>query len=450
MAQELFRHFLPTQHGVLVYGLPPGEIPGIARAYGRQVYVCSEAFPPERGRVTYLGREALAQFISTNSEKVLSEAFRGSMVILDAPLSEIGRLLQCTQVKLVLLSPSALLGDPLALVNLLRQNDRLPALTALADAAPYVRFVAPAPRAPHRVYPKSFAPFGGHIVVPNDGVKRTLENIDVYPVRCSAEQAAAYQTALRANEDTPFKQAALMSLTMAYPNGLYGKDGLQSVLDRDYQYLPGAERVFAKLPTYSAKLHAVCAQAAACAGVVLISTKFVEGGAIPAALALEAAGFRRYGGRSFSTTPGNGNFYALLTSADPDPYEGAKVIVTTTNDRTFKNVRQVHVLEPWWHMERMEQLMGRCTGPGSHADLPPHERNIQIFLYVSILPHDEEGYDRHMYRCAEARAVESWRQLAPLRKTLPLPTDPPVQQTLADGQRVDPPPHDVDAWMGAG
>lgn len=325
-------------------------------------------------------------------------------------------------------------------MNLLRQNDRLPALTALADAAPYVRFVAPAPRAPHRVYPKSFAPFGGHIVVPNDGVKRTLENIDVYPVRCSAEQSAAYQTALRANEDTPFKQAALMSLTMAYPNGLYGKDGLQSVLDRDYQYLPGAERVFSKLPTYSAKLHAVCAQAAACAGVVLISTKFVEGGAIPAALALEAAGFRRYGGRSFSTTPGNGNFYALLTSADPDPYEGAKVIVTTTNDRTFKNVRQVHVLEPWWHMERMEQLMGRCTGPGSHADLPPHERNIQIFpLRLHLAPRRGGLRPPHV----SLRRGAGRRILAPARpaKKDPLHTNrPPVQQTLADGQRVDPPP----------
>jgi hypothetical protein len=475
---ELF-HFLPNQNGVLVYGLE--DVRNIAQAYPRRVYVVrSDERRREwrrEGRVTYIGREPLNDMISKFSEKDLSTAFKDALVIIEDVHSYLkqenifSRVTQCTTVKLVLMSPTALSGEPddiLVLLNMLRQNDKLPPVTmaTILEAASYVHFYSKTYSAPYRVYPKLFDPFSGHIVVPNDGVKRTLENIDVYPVRCSAEQAIAYHNALHANENTQFKQAVLMSLTMSYPNGLYGKEGLNSVVDDKYQYLPGAAHVFSKLSTYSAKLNAVCAQAATATGVLLVFTKFVEGGAIPAALALEANGFRRYGGKSFLDGPTNGNYYVLLTgnqTLSPDnasEIEAAttgnaygtrvKVIITTTNEVSFKNVRQVHVLEPWWHMERMEQLMGRCAGPASHSELPPTERNLQIFMYASILPNDEEGYDRHMYRYAETRSIQIGKITNLLKRTTKVvPGDLPVRQTLADGRRIDPPTYDLETWMGA-
>jgi hypothetical protein len=475
MALDIFHNL--KQNGVLVYGLDPLEIPTIARAYGRRVYVVeAHRNGLHKGRVTYLGYGTLNHMISKFSKQAFKEAFSDAMVIIpDAHLFVrqdrlFNLVLQQTTVKLVLLSPTPLLGEPgdiVLLLNLLRRNDKLPLVTtATLMDAPYVRFVSKQYSVPHRVYPKLFDPFSGHIVVPNDGAKRTLENIDVYPVRCSEAQAAAYHNALRTNENTQLKQGVLMSLTMAYPNGLYGKDGLQSVMactGNGYEYLPGAEHVFSNLPTYSAKLNAVCTQAATATGVLLVFTKFIEGGAVPVALALESTGFRRYGGRSLLNGPNNGKQYIMLTRDSPtnaveleaatkDNAYGTrvKVIITTGNEFPFKNVRQVHVLEPWWHMERMEHLMRRCASPDSHSELPPHERNIQIFMYVSVLPHDEEGYDRHMYRYAETRSVQIGK-IANLLKggTVVTPGDAPVRQTLADGQRVDPPTHDLDTWMGA-
>ena len=410
--------------------------------------------------MTYIGCDQLNTLISKFSERALSTAFKDTLVIIDdvhlyLRQNLFTRVTQFTTVKLVLLSPTALSGEPediLVLLNMLRQNDKLPPVTmaTITDAAPYVRFVTKRYSAPYRVYPKLFDPFSGHIVVPNDSIKRTLENIDVYPVRCSAEQAAAYHNASRANENTPLKQAVLMSLTMSYPNGLYGKEGLNSVMDNPRE-------VFSKLSTYSAKLNAVCAQATTATGVLLVYTKFVEGGAIPTALALEAAGFQRYGGKSFLNGPTNGNYYVLLTNqTNAAEIEAVcngtrvKVIITTTNEVSFKNVRQVHVLEPWWHMERMEQLMGRCAFPGSHSELPPTERNLQIFMYVSILPNDEEGYDRYMYRYAETRSVQIGKIINLLkRNTVVTPGDAPVRQTLADGRRIDPPTYELDTWMGS-
>ena len=47
------------------------------------------------------------------------------------------------------------------------------------------------------------------------------------------------------------------------------------------------------------------------------------------------------------------------------------------------NVRQVHLLEPYWNYVRMEQVKGRAVRICSHTALPPEERTVDIFTYVS-------------------------------------------------------------------
>lgn len=52
----------------------------------------------------------------------------------------------------------------------------------------------------------------------------------------------------------------------------------------------------------------------------------------------------------------------------------------------LKNTRFVHIVEPYWHMVRIEQVIGRARRICSHEDLPEELRNIKVFLYLSILP----------------------------------------------------------------
>ena len=49
---------------------------------------------------------------------------------------------------------------------------------------------------------------------------------------------------------------------------------------------------------------------------------------------------------------------------------------------SLKNVRQVHLLEPYWNMIRMDQVIGRAARTGSHLALPKSERNIDVFKYL--------------------------------------------------------------------
>ena len=47
----------------------------------------------------------------------------------------------------------------------------------------------------------------------------------------------------------------------------------------------------------------------------------------------------------------------------------------------LKNVRQVHILEPYWNEVRVTQLIGRAIRMCSHKDLPMNERNVEIYRY---------------------------------------------------------------------
>ena len=50
---------------------------------------------------------------------------------------------------------------------------------------------------------------------------------------------------------------------------------------------------------------------------------------------------------------------------------------------SLRNVRQVHIMEPYWNMVRIDQVKGRAVRICSHMDLPPEERNVEIYTYIS-------------------------------------------------------------------
>jgi hypothetical protein len=50
---------------------------------------------------------------------------------------------------------------------------------------------------------------------------------------------------------------------------------------------------------------------------------------------------------------------------------------------SLRNVRQVHIMEPFWNLVRLEQVKGRAIRICSHMDLPMAERKVDIFTYIS-------------------------------------------------------------------
>jgi len=182
-------------------------------------------------------------------------------------------------------------------------------------------------------------------------------------------------------------------------------------------------------------------------GIILIYSQYIDGGLIPMALALEEMGFIRYGKkikslfkekptdtvdvRTMRKPTDKSNFlpaqYSLitgdkklspdndfevkgLTNFDNTNGEKVKVVLISkagTEGIDFKNIRQVHILDPWYTMNRIEQIIGRAVRNFSHKALSFEKRNVEIFIYGTILEEsDEEAADLYVYRVAETKAID--------------------------------------------
>jgi hypothetical protein len=53
---------------------------------------------------------------------------------------------------------------------------------------------------------------------------------------------------------------------------------------------------------------------------------------------------------------------------------------------SFFNVREVHIVDPWHHFNRTEQVVGRAIRQISHKHLPPEKKNVSVFLHCSSVP----------------------------------------------------------------
>lgn len=54
----------------------------------------------------------------------------------------------------------------------------------------------------------------------------------------------------------------------------------------------------------------------------------------------------------------------------------------------LKNVRHLHVMEPYWNYSRVAQIKARGVRNDSHAALPPDQRDVQPYIYLAVKPDD--------------------------------------------------------------
>jgi hypothetical protein len=68
---------------------------------------------------------------------------------------------------------------------------------------------------------------------------------------------------------------------------------------------------------------------------------------------------------------------------------------------SLKNVRYVHIMEPYWHPVRIEQVIGRARRICSHSELPIEDRTVEVFLYLMKLSEEQlkstDAREMHKY-----------------------------------------------------
>jgi hypothetical protein len=73
-----------------------------------------------------------------------------------------------------------------------------------------------------------------------------------------------------------------------------------------------------------------------------------------------------------------------------------KVLMITASGAegiSLKNVRYVHITEPYWHPVRIQQVIGRARRICSHQELPETLRTVDVFLYLMAFSDEQLSSD---------------------------------------------------------
>jgi hypothetical protein len=259
------------------------------------------------------------------------------------------------------------------------------------------------------------------------------------------------------------------------PKTLTGIKGLSRVMNfletktpafkGDFEYKKNVPHIFEpnEIGKYSSKIKNICESIynsttnTVSDGIILIYSAYIDGGIIPTALALEEMGFTRYGKakplfkepptpivdvRTMKPPTDRADFkparYVMITGdgrLSPNNDADVKALTTTENllgeqikvvlisqagseGLDFKTIRQIHIIDPWYNLNRIEQIIGRGVRNFSHKDLPFSQRNVQIFLYGTLLSNaEEEAVDLYVYRKSEQKAIKIGQVTRLLKQT---------------------------------
>lgn len=192
-------------------------------------------------------------------------------------------------------------------------------------------------------------------------------------------------------------------------------------------------------------------------GISFVYSRFIKSGALPLALALEANGYTLWGGRKplLENGPQGGKgrqcamcprremehagaghsfkpaYYIIITgkgnisAKNPAAIDAAraesnkdgsqiKVILgssVASEGVDFRFVREIYMFDSWFHLNKMEQVLGRGVRFCSHSKLPKEQRNCTIHLMVNTFAggEDTETADLYMYRLAMSKALQVGR-----------------------------------------
>jgi hypothetical protein len=77
-----------------------------------------------------------------------------------------------------------------------------------------------------------------------------------------------------------------------------------------------------------------------------------------------------------------------------------------------RNVREVLIIEPFWHANRIDQVIGRARRMHSHDDLPVGDRTVDVRVYMATFSKEQaelfrkDGYltsDEHVHDVAQRK-----------------------------------------------
>ena len=255
-----------------------------------------------------------------------------------------------------------------------------------------------------------------------------------------ASTAAGIQkTTLSTSEKTDSEETrrAILIPTIAVLPGNKSFPEVFKAAGKQYAYVGEPFLTPQQLPNHSAKFVSILESIEAGKGLVFVYSNYVQMGSRLFAMALEEHGYTPAQGQPLLANPGytgaSKGKYALLSDTSESEFnrlmdqikssrnrDGSqiKVVVASviaSEGVDFRYVRQIHVLDPWWNMSRIEQVLGRGLRTCSHQLLDFEDQNCAVYLHVVRTGDGKECFDEYTYRTkVEPKAIK----IATVRKVL--------------------------------
>ena len=246
-------------------------------------------------------------------------------------------------------------------------------------------------------------------------------------------------------------------------NDLYGENGLTNTMNNNKNVYSYKDDILEKygeffhrdlLENYSSKIKNILDIIDSTDGIVFIYSNWIKSGIIPLVLALEQNGYTKtdrkeilknsqkinkisYEGKYKDEYADKKDFLPAnymvisgsdlksnnleddlkkITSGENKNGEHIKIVIGSTvasEGLDFKNIRSIHVLEPWHNINKIEQVIGRGIRNCSHKNLDSKDRNVTIYLHTSLTNDiettsidDIETIDTYLYRYSEYKAKQ--------------------------------------------
>lgn len=218
---------------------------------------------------------------------------------------------------------------------------------------------------------------------------------------------------------TDFMIGPRMLSNIAFPNKKTGFDGLRS--------LKGEALLLDNLKNYSIKFYKIIKKIKQSKGPCFIYSNFKEEGGIESLIQIlkfhgwkdyrkHGTGIKRYAvwsgdenitikdqiKKTFNNYNNKNGSQLQLILGSPSIKEGV----------TLLRVEQVHIIEPYWNMSRILQIIGRAVRYCSHKDLPKNRRFVKIYLHIATLNNDikikhkvDTTIDEHIWKIANKKDI---------------------------------------------
>jgi len=246
-------------------------------------------------------------------------------------------------------------------------------------------------------------------------------------VKCNMDtfQYKSYLTSLSNSDDNikgSFKDVDILKLpsdfflgprmisNIAFPNKSIGEIGYSSFKDDNLQ-LQNVEK-------YSIKFYKIMKKIKKSEGPIFVYSNFKDVGGLKSFIKfIEYHGYINYktygeGPKRYSVWSGDESHPVkeeikhVFNKKENSDGSCIKLMLGSPSIKegvSLLRVEQVHILEPYWNMSRILQIIGRAIRFCSHKDVSKAKQVVQVYLYLATHPKEDISIDQYIWSLAKTK-----------------------------------------------